>query len=135
MKYRFEHCGNPEYVEVHVSVELLEADFMHDAYSPCSDADKLFWEHMQGVTGTTEISIRKYSVSGKRAACFSKEEVLQSLLERIVIHLKVSGVDPGELEQLPTYREDIAITRCQACVEEEELEIARDLKDFETTDY
>ena len=135
LRYRFEYCGNPDYVELHVTEKLTEDRYVSYSVEIGKETKSELLSLLMGTAGVTEASIRPYSCSAQRGSAFDRETVLKNLLETVVMWLKVSnGVQEIELEQLPTLRTDVRQHLCPECerIQQEEMKSAwRDIRSLD----
>jgi hypothetical protein len=118
MKYRFQYCGNPEYVTLHVSFRLTDNRYVSTSIRTDETRDAELLALIQGVDGVDgEANFHPYEVTVKRGAAFTREEVLKHLLATVVFWGKAAGrvADDEELIQEPTIRQDIAVKMCPEC--------------------
>lgn len=136
-KYRFEYNGNPEYVTLHVTERLLDADGFvsrlcsEGITSPISELLNL----LNGCDGVEDANIRPYSITAKRGTAFERDEVLNALLEVFKIWFKVQGIETLGWTQLPTLRSDISAVQCTGCRKEQQQEMRRTMRDFDTLEF
>lgn len=136
------YCGNPEYVKLNFSVRLIEGSYVSTSLvgisNEISDGDR---ELLALVTGTEGVTggiagahVAAYEISAARGNCFERDEVLENLLEQVKPYIEMK-YGPVEYKQLPTLRGDIHQIMCQACKKEQEEEIERTMRDFDTLEY
>jgi hypothetical protein len=134
MRYRYEYNGNPDYVTLHVTERLIDEKFVCDTVEGGEESSQLR-ALLLGCVGVIEISLHPYDISAKRGSAFDRDEVLDSLRDTLKAWLSLKGVSEEGWEQLKTIRADISMMQCSACREEQQREMARAMRDFDTLDY
>jgi hypothetical protein len=138
MNYRFEYTPNPEYGLVHVGMRLTERYVSKITLSsPNRPEETNLLDILSGAKGAREISLRPYEITVQISAAFTKDEVLQNVVNMLKMWAITTGeCDEGETwTQLPTLRSDIKAVQCPMCQEEQRREIARTMRDFDTLDW
>jgi hypothetical protein len=133
INYRYEYCGNSEYVELHVTVRLTDEEYAvsrHGYKTEYNEQDTFRIGLIYSVSGVTEARMNNYSIVAKRGAAFERDQILDGLLE------VVKMLYPGDkFHQLKTLRNDINFHQCAQCIEEQNREIAATMRDLDTLDY
>jgi hypothetical protein len=120
MKYKFQYCGNPQYVSLHTSFRLTDSRYVSSSLTPTNHRDSELLALILGVDGVDgEANFHPYEVTVKRAATFERDIVLINLLKTIVFWGQAAGLVTEGEEQIqgPTIRQDIAIKMCPQCQE------------------
>lgn len=128
--YRYEYCGNPEYVELHVSVKLTDSKFVNPSVKG-TEEDSEMLATLHGSLGVVEASIRPYSVTATIGGAFEREEVLDDLLETVKMILSMRGEDMTESKKLETRRGDILGMRCPECKRIQDEEMRKAMADMD----
>lgn len=133
IKYRYEYCGNAEYVELHLNAKLTDSEYavgsgINDGETEQDKFRLGLFKSCPGVTDT--VRIKSYSITVTRGIAFERDEVLNSLLEIC----KMIFIDQ-EFTQLPTLRNDINGVQCKDCLDAQREEMQACMRDMDTLDY
>lgn len=129
MNIRYEFCGNPEYIEIHITVKLTENKFVSSTIEG-DDKDNELLALVMGVNGVCDVNIRPYSVVVKRGGAFERDEVAKGVEDVLTMWV-------GETvnTRLPTLRSDIVMHQCSSCVAEQNRMIEETMKDCDTLEW